>query len=68
MGNQILRDNHGHKIGEIQTRPDGKQTLRDGFGRHLGDYDARNNITRDTFGRRVGDGNLLSSLIHLDHE
>ncbi len=66
MGNQILRDNHGRKIGEIQTRPDGKQTIRDGYGRHLGEYDAKNNITRDTFGRRVGDGNLLASLIHLD--
>lgn len=41
--NQILRDSHGHKIGEIQESC-GKKILRDEHGHKLGEYDGR--VTR----------------------
>ena len=58
--NQILRDNHGRKIGEIQDMGT-KQIIRDAHGRKLGEYDGK--VTRDDHGRKVGEGNLLTTLL-----
>ncbi len=58
--NQILRDAHGHKIGEIQESC-GKKILRDEHGHKLGEYDGR--VTRDEHGHLVGTGDLLTSLL-----
>ena len=56
---QVLRDSHGHKIGEIQESC-GKKIIRDEHGHKLGEFDGR--VTRDEHGRLVGSGDLLTSL------
>lgn len=55
-----LRDRLGLVIGRIETQPDGRQILRDKYGRRLAEYDPRQNVTRDAHGRRVGTGNQLT--------
>ena len=62
MANQILRDNRGTKIGEIQES-NGVLVIRDGRGTKKGEYDPKRNTTRDAKGTIVGTGNLLSSLL-----
>ena len=63
MDIQILRDQTGRKIGEIETQRDGEQIIRDATGRKRGSYDPKRNFTYDENGRHVGEGNLLASLI-----
>ncbi len=59
--NEILRDAHGRKIGEIERWGD-RQIIRDEHGRKLGEYNGR--YTFDDHGRRVGEGNLLTMLLN----
>lgn len=63
MQNQVLRDNSGRRIGDIETDYKGVLILRDANGKRLGEYDPKQNLTRDASGRRVGDGNLLTMLL-----
>lgn len=63
MSKQVLRDNSGRYIGEIETNSQGVQILRDASNRRLGEYDPRQNVTRDASNRRVGEGNLLTMLL-----
>lgn len=58
-----LRDRTGRKIGEIKQLSSGVQQLFDASGRRLGEYDERQNVTRDAHGKRIGQGNLLASLL-----
>lgn len=57
---QVLRNKHGIKIGKIETFGD-KKTIRDRFGKKLGEFDGK--VTRDAQGRLVGSGDLLTSLL-----
>lgn len=63
MQNEVLRDNSGRRIGEIETNSQGVKILRDASNRRLGEYDPRQNVTRDASGRRIGEGNLLTMLL-----
>lgn len=63
MQTQVLRDNSGRRIGEIETNYNGTLILRDASGRRLGEYDPKQNVTRDASGRRFGEGNLLTMLL-----
>jgi len=62
MANQVLRDNRGVKIGEIQETG-GKLVIRDARGVKKGEYDPKTNTTRNERGVKVGTGNLLTSLL-----
>lgn len=62
MANQVLRDNRGAKIGEIQETG-GKLVIRDARGAKKGEYDPKTNTTRDARGAKVGTGNLLTTLL-----
>ena len=62
MANQVLRDSHGSKIGEI-IESGGKLIIRDARGSKKGEYDPKSNVTRDAKGNKVGTGNLLTSLL-----
>lgn len=63
MSKEVLRDNRGNRIGEIETRSDGTQIIRDKMGTRLGQYTPRDNVTRDKMGKRIGTGNLLIRLL-----
>ena len=62
MSREVLHDARGTRIGEIETT-EHKQILRDRLGARLGDYDFRDNVTRDRRGNRIGTGNLLLTLL-----
>ena len=62
IDNEILRDNHGEKIGEIQMNGS-KYTLRDKHDNPLGSYDSHDDFTRDLYGNPIGRGNLLVTLL-----
>ena len=62
MGKEVIRDNSGNRIGEIESNGT-KQTIRDKNGNRLGEYDSRDNITRDKNGNRLGTGNTLTRLL-----
>lgn len=62
MANQVLRDNRGVKIGEIQEFG-GKFVIRDARGVKKGEYDPKTNTTRNDRGVKVGTGNLLATLL-----
>lgn len=66
MTKEVLRDSRGNRIGEIETRSDGKQIIRDKMGNRLGEYTPRDNVTRDKMGKRVGTGNLLVRLLSME--
>ena len=59
-----LRDKNGRILGTIETQSNGEQLARDSHGHRVGNYDARQNITRDANGSRIGEGNLLAALIY----
>jgi hypothetical protein len=62
QGVDVLRDQYGTRIGEIQI--DGsKQVLVDRYFARLGSYDSHDNLTRDKYGNVVGRGNLLVTLL-----
>ncbi len=63
---QDIRDKHGKLIAKINTRSDGREEIRDAYGRLLGTYDPRANQTRDAHGSLVTQGNALTSLIKYD--
>ena len=63
MSEQILRDRNGNPIGTMQTRPNGTVVGRDRSGNVVGEFDPKQNVTRDRNGNRVGDGNLVAALL-----
>ncbi|OWY33947.1 hypothetical protein CEJ45_15075 [Herbaspirillum aquaticum] len=63
MAEQVLKDRNGNKIGTIEIRSDGTQVGKDKYGNKRGEYDPRNDVTKDRHGNRVGKGNLLAVLI-----
>jgi hypothetical protein len=61
-GVDVLRDQYGNRIGEIQI--DGsKQVLVDRYFSRLGSYDSHDNLTRDKYGNVVDRGNVLVTLL-----
>lgn len=57
---QVLKDSHGHRIGEIKDRGN-RQEIYNEHGHRLGYYDGR--YTYDEHGHRIGEGNLLTTLL-----
>lgn len=51
------------KLGEIETKSNGVQILRDPMNDRLGEYDPKSNITRDRMNKKIGESNLLATLL-----
>ena len=62
MANEMLRDRNGNIIGQIEINGH-KRILRDKVGNKLGEYDPRDNKTRDKYSNVVGTGDLLLTLL-----
>lgn len=58
--NEVLKDRHGNKIGEIRDRGN-RQEIYDKHGNKCGYYDGR--YTYDKHGNKIGQGNLLTTLL-----
>jgi len=67
MSTQILNDNNGNRIGEIETDTNGVQIARDNNRNKVGTYDPKFNATYDRNDQKIGEGNLLASLIYSPH-
>jgi hypothetical protein len=63
MSTEYLRDDHFKIIGSIETDSTGKQVGRDAHFARVGEYNPREDKTRDSHFRIVGTGNQLSALI-----
>ena len=62
MSREVLHD--AREPGSARSRPPStSRILRDRLGARLGDYDFRDNVTRDRRGNRIGTGNLLLTLL-----
>jgi hypothetical protein len=61
-GNEILRDRHGNKLGEVVIRGS-ISTLHDKHGDRVGQYDTHDGFTRDKYGNVIGGGDLLVTLL-----
>lgn len=62
MKTETLRDRYGKRLGTIETTGE-KSVLRNEVGRRLGEYNSKDNFTRDNLNRKVGVGNLLTKLL-----
>lgn len=61
-----IREFSGKIIGWIETDSvTGNQTLRDFYGKILGKYDKKYDVTRDFYGRIVAQGNNIQLLLNL---
>lgn len=60
---QHIRNFAGRILGSIETEPTGDKIVRDFYGRLLGRYDKRADLTRDKYGRIVARGDQCSMLI-----
>lgn len=59
---EVIRDRCSNRVGCIVDS--GHQLVaRDKFGRDLGYYDPRKNVTRDRNSNRIFQGNVLAALI-----
>ena len=53
----------GKIIGYLETDKDGNQQARDFYGKILGTYDKKFNVTRDFYGKIISKGNQVAGLI-----
>ena len=60
---QYVREFSGKILGSIETDHLGNKTIRDFYGRVLGKYDKKQDVTRDFYGKIVARGDQSSLLI-----
>lgn len=60
---QWIRDYAGRVLGSVETESSGNKIIRDQYGRVLGKYDKRADVTRDLYGRVVAKGDQSAMLI-----
>lgn len=63
ISKEPIRQFSGKIIGYLETDKDGNQQARDFYGKILGTYDKKFNVTRDFYGKIVGKGNQVIGLI-----
>ena len=73
MAKRNITDFYGRIIGSLETNEDrnpevnGDITARDFYGKILGYYRKKRNVTTDFYGRIIGNGDLTSGLIWEAH-
>lgn len=65
---QTLKSWQGIVLGYIETDNVGNKIVRDSYGKVLGRYDKRADITRDLYGRVVAKGDQCTMLIGLNNK
>lgn len=60
---QWIRDYAGRVLGSVETDNVGNKIVRDLYGKVLGKYDKRADLTRDLYGHVVAKGDHSSMLI-----
>lgn len=64
VSHQTIRDRNQALLGRIETMSDGRQKATDLYGRLLGWYDPRRDVTTDGNLRVLARGNVLAGLIY----
>ena len=64
ISKEPVRQFGGKIMGFIETDKDGNQQVRDFYGRILGTYDKKMNVTRDFYGRILTQGNTVLGLLY----
>ena len=63
-----IREFSGKIIGYIDNDTTGDKIVRDFYGKILGRYDKKNNVTRDFYGKILAYGDQSSMLIGLNEK
>ena len=63
ISKEPVREFNGKIMGFIETDRDGNQQVRDFYGRILGTFDKKMNVTRDFYGRIVAQGDQSAMMI-----
>lgn len=63
MAKEYIRSWNGKILGSYEDDLSGRVVLRDFYGRILGRYDPKENLTRDFYGKIIGKGNQLGRLV-----
>ena len=63
ISKEPIREFNGKIMGFIETDRDGNQQVRDFYGRILGTFDKKMNVTRDFYGRIVAQGDQSAMMI-----
>lgn len=58
-----IKDWTGKILGFVETDSNGNKVLKDFYGRILGKYNKRLDVTQDFYGRKVGSGDILMTLL-----
>lgn len=58
-----IQDWRGKTLGFVDHESNGDKILRDFYGKILGKYDKRMNVTKDFYGRIVAKGDCLMTLL-----
>ena len=64
ISKEPVREFNGKIMDFIKTYRDGKQQVRDFYGRILGTFDKKMNVTRDFYGRVLTRGNTVLGLLY----
>lgn len=63
MNTTYLKNIRGKVMGSVEERPNGDKILKDFYGKIVGKYDKRLNLTKDFAGRVVSFGDTLLSML-----
>ena len=64
ISKEPVREFNGKIMGFIETDRDGNQQVRDFYGRILGTFDKKMNVTRDFYGIILTQGNTVLGLLY----
>ena len=64
ISKEPVREFNGKIMGFIETDRDGNQQVRAFYGRILGTFDKKMNVTRDFYGRILTRGNTVLGLLY----
>ena len=67
MANKVdIKDFYGRVIGTVIEESNGDKTIKDVYGRPLGDYKKSRDVTTDFYGRVVASGDQLAMLLNAE--
>lgn len=58
-----IKNGRGKVMGSVEEKPNGDKILKDFYGKIVGKYDKRLNLTKDFYGRVISYGDTLLSLL-----
>lgn len=64
ISKEPIREFNGKIMGWLETDRDGNQQVRDFYGKVLGTFDKRMNVTRDFYGKILTQGNTCLGLLY----